>query len=146
MVGVQAETASAIVDAANSDGTLRSGSAHTIADSICVGRPRDATRAIRAIRESGGLGVKVSDEEMIASVTRLARTTGVFVEPAAAAPLAGLRRISERGEIFADETVLLMLTGNGLKDVDSVQSAMNEPVRVRPDIELEELKSRLAPN
>jgi threonine synthase len=146
MIGVQAETASAIVDAVNSDGTVRNGPAHTVADSICVGRPRDATRAIRAIRESGGLGLKVSDQEMIESVTRLARTTGVFVEPAAAAPLAGLSRISERGETLADETVLLMLTGNGLKDVEAIQVAMKEPLRVHADIELEELKSRLAPN
>ena len=50
----------------------------------------------------------------------------------------------ERGETLANETVLLVLTGNGLKDVDAVQSALKEPLRVRPEIELEELKSRLS--
>ena len=144
MVAVQSDTASAIVDAANSDGIVRSGPAHTVADSICVARPRDATRAIRAVRESGGLGVKVSDDEIRAGIIRLARATGVFVEPAAAAPLAGLGKMCESGTIMADESVLLVLTGNGLKDVDAVRSTMKEPLQVRPDIELEELKSRLA--
>jgi threonine synthase len=135
MIGVQSETASAIVDAANGDGRVREGPAHTIADSINVGRPRDATKAIRAIRDSGGRGVKVSDDALVASIAKLARTTGVFVEPAAAAPFAGFMKMCEMGEIAADERVLLMLTGNGLKDIDSARRAVKEPLRVRPDIE-----------
>ncbi|HJQ71090.1 MAG TPA: threonine synthase [Blastocatellia bacterium] len=134
MIGVQSETASAIVDAANGDGRVREGEAHTIADSINVGRPRDATKAIKAIRDSGGRGVKVSDDDLIASISKLARATGVFVEPAAAAPLAGLTKMCERGEIGSGERVLLMLTGNGLKDIDSARRAVKEPLRVRPDI------------
>ncbi len=85
MIGVQSEKASAIVDAANGDGIVRERPAHTIADSINVGKPRDATMAVRAIQDSGGRGVKVSDDEMIAAIPKLARETGVFVEPAAAA-------------------------------------------------------------
>jgi threonine synthase len=135
MIGVQSETASAIVDAAEGDGRVREGSAHTIADSINVGRPRDATKAIRAIRDSGGRGVKVSDDDLIASISKLARATGVFVEPAAAAPFAGFRKLCERGEIDSGERVLLMLTGNGLKDIDSARRAVKEPLRVRPDID-----------
>jgi threonine synthase len=135
MIGVQSETASAIVDAANGDGRVREGQAHTIADSINVGRPRDATKAIRAIRDSGGRGVKVSDDEIIASIVKLARATGVFVEPAAAAPFAGFMKMCERGEIDPGERILLMLTGNGLKDIDSARRAVKEPLRVRPDID-----------
>lgn len=135
MIGVQSETASAIVDAANGDGRVREGGAHTIADSINVGRPRDATKAIQAIRDSGGRGVKVSDDDLIASISKLARATGVFVEPAAAAPFAGFTQMCARGEIGSDERVLLMLTGNGLKDIDSARRAVKEPLRVRPDID-----------
>ncbi|HEY7910386.1 MAG TPA: threonine synthase, partial [Blastocatellia bacterium] len=79
MIGVQSEQASAIVDAANGDGVVRETAARTIADSINVGKPRDARKAIRAIRESGGCGVKVSDGEIVASIPEIARTTGVFV-------------------------------------------------------------------
>jgi threonine synthase len=135
MIGVQSDRAPAVVDAANGDGVVREGPAHTIADSINVGKPRDATAAIRAIRESGGLGVKVTDDEIIASIPKLARETGVFVEPAAAAAYAGLLKMLDTGSIKSDERVLLMLTGNGLKDVDAARGAVDEPLRVRPDFD-----------
>jgi threonine synthase len=134
MIGVQAEGASAIVDAANGDGVLRAVRAQTIADSINVGRPRDATRAIRAIRDSGGCGVKVSDDEIIAAIGNLARSTGVFVEPAAAAAFAGFVKHCENGAIKPDESALLTLTGNGLKDVDAARRASGEPLRIKPDV------------
>jgi threonine synthase len=141
MIGVQSETASAIVEAANGDGRLRVGAAHTIADSINVGHPRDATKAIRAIRDSGGRGVKVSDEEMVSAIGRLARTTGVFAEPAGAAPFAGFAKMCEQGAISPDERVLLLVTGNGLKDIDSARRAARVPLRIRPDLsEISNLK------
>jgi threonine synthase len=149
MIGVQAEGASAIVDAANGDGVVRTGPAHTVADSINVGRPRDATKAIRAIRDSAprpsdGRGVKVSDEEIIAAIGRLARSTGVFVEPAGAAAFAGFVKLCEKGAIKSDESALLMLTGAGLKDVEAARRASGEPLRIKPDIaELDGLQSRL---
>ncbi|HEX8088098.1 MAG TPA: pyridoxal-phosphate dependent enzyme, partial [Blastocatellia bacterium] len=135
MLGVQSETASAIVDAAAGDGVVREGAAHTIADSISVGRPRDATKALRAMRESGGRGVKVSDTEILSSIIHLARATGVFVEPAAAAAFAGFVKLCEAGYIKSDERVLLMLTGNGLKDIDTPRRAVEKPLRVRPDLD-----------
>src|SRR6185369_14559961 len=101
-----------IVDATSGDGVVRLGPAHTVADSINVGQPRDATAAVRAIRESGGCGVKVSDDEIIAAISQLARTTGVFAEPAAAAAFAGFMKQCESGATKSDERVLLMLTGN----------------------------------
>lgn len=134
MIGVQAEGASAVVDAANGDGVVHVGPSQTIADSINVGRPRDATRAIRAIRDSGGRGVKVSDEEIITAICRLARSTGVFVEPAGAAAYAGFVKQCESGAINPDERALLMLTGNGLKDVEAARRASSEPLRIKPDI------------
>jgi threonine synthase len=144
LIGVQSETASAIVDAANGDGRVREGAAHTVADSINVGRPRDATKAIRAIKNSGGRGVKVSDEEIIRSIPELARKTGVFVEPAAAATLAGFKKMISEGAIKSGERVLLMLTGNGLKDVDTARRSVKEPLRVRPDIDIEYLRLQIS--
>jgi threonine synthase len=132
MVGVQAEGAAAVVDAVNGDGVVRAAPAHTVADSINVGQPRDATKAIRAIRDSGGQGVKVSDEEIISAIGRLARATGVFVEPAAAATFAGFIRQSEEGAIKPDDRALLMLTGNGLKDVEAARRAAPAPMRIKP--------------
>lgn len=140
LIGVQATGASAVVDAANGDGVVRIGPAHTIADSINVGQPRDATAAVRAIRESGGCGVKVSDDEIIAAISRLAHATGVFAEPAAAAAFAGFVKQCDSSAIKPDERVLLMLTGNGLKDIDAARRAVAKPLRIKPEIsELEKL-------
>ncbi len=144
MIGVQSETASAIVEAANGDGIVREGAAHTIADSINVGRPRDATMAVRAIVESGGRGIGVSDEEIISAIPKLARETGVFVEPAAAAAYAGFIKLSENGMMKPGERVLLMLTGNGLKDVGASRRVVGEPMRVGPDIDVADLGLRIA--
>jgi threonine synthase len=135
LIGVQSEAACAVVDAANVDGKVLESPAHTIADSINVGKPRDGTMAVRAIRDSGGRGVKVSDEEIITAIPTLARETGVFAEPAAAAAYAGFVKLCENGGIKSDERVLLMLTGNGLKDIDTARRAVDEPMRVRPDFE-----------
>lgn len=134
LIGVQSETASAIVDAANGDGMVREGPSHTIADSINVGRPRDARAAIRAIKDSGGRGVKVSDAEIIAAIPELARATGVFAEPAAAAAFAGFKAMCASSLIGSDERVLLMLTGNGLKDIDAARR-VGGSVRVRPNLD-----------
>jgi threonine synthase len=140
MVGVQGENASAIVDAASGDGVARIGPARTVADSISVGHPRDATKAIRAIRQSNGCGVKVSDDEIISAIGSLARESGVFAEPAGAAPFAGLLKMCERGEIGPDDRVLLVITGNGLKDIDAARRAVKEPMRVSPDADLSKLR------
>ncbi len=134
LIGVQAAGASALVDAANGDGVVRVGPAQTVADSINVGQPRDATKAIRAIRESGGCGVKVSDDEIIAAIAKLARATGVFAEPAAAAAFAGFVQQCDSGAIQSNERVLLMLTGNGLKDIEAARRAVKEPLRIKPDL------------
>jgi len=143
MIGVQSEGASAIVDAANGDGVVREGPADTIADAINVGKPRDATMAVRAIRESGGHGVKVSDDEIIAAIPALARETGIFAEPGAAATYAAFVNLCESGALKSDQRVLLMITGNGLKDVDSARKSVQAPLRVALDVQMEQLLRRL---
>lgn len=135
MAGIQAEGAAAIVEAAMGDGVVREVTAQTVADSINVGRPRDATKAVRAIRESKGAGVKVTDEEIISAIIRLARSTGVFAEPAAAAAFAGLVKMCDSGAIKSSERVLVVLTGNGLKDVAAAQRAVAPPIRIKPSID-----------
>ena len=143
LIGVQSANASPIVDAANGDGRAREEHAHTVADSINVGKPRDATAAIRAINDSGGRGVKVGDDRIIESIPELARATGVFAEPAAAAAFAGFKKMCEMGAFRADERVLLMLTGNGLKDVSAARRSVSDPIRTRPNLdELGELLTR----
>lgn len=120
LIGVQATGSSPLVDAWQQDipgEQMQPVDAHTIADSISAGLPRDRIKALRAVRETNGAYVAVSDDEIIAAIPRLAQLTGVFAEPAAAAAFAGAVRAVQWGHIHPDERVLLLLTGNGLKDV-----------------------------
>lgn len=119
MIAVQAEGSPAIVRALEGDGIVRPYPAQTVADGISVGLPRNGAMAIKSVRESSGLGVTVSDEEILAAEKELARLTGVFAEPSGAAGYAGLLRLLDQGRIARDERVVLLVTGSGLKSIDA---------------------------
>ena len=109
---------------------------NTLADSIAVGVPRNADKALMAIRESNGLVVNVSDEEIMAAQKLLGRTCGVFGEPAGVTGAAGLKKLCEAGVIGKDDTVVSVVTGNGLKDVANAIAACGEPISIPGDMEL----------
>lgn len=109
--------------------------AETIADSISVDFPRDGLAAVRAVIETGGEAVTVSDEEIIDAIPELARLTGVFAEPAAAASWAGLVQLVSAGKIHPDEKVVCLVSGNGLKDVARARESVGDPITVDADIE-----------
>jgi len=141
LIAVQSEKSSAVVDAILDDGVVRPVHATTIADSISVDLPRDGEAAVRAVRESGGTGVLVSDKEILQAILTVARGAGIFAEPAGAAAYAGLAKLRGEGKIGADETVVCLVTGNGLKDVASARKVAGEPAVIRPT--LESLEERL---
>ncbi|GHV44061.1 threonine synthase [Spirochaetia bacterium] len=122
----------------------------TIADSIAVGVPRNGEKALRAIRESNGITVNVSDQEIFAAMRLLGATSGVFGEPAGVTGTAGLKKAAEQGLIPEDAAVVSVVTGNGLKDVASAQRAAaeagppGEPIHIPPelDILIDEFKKR----
>ena len=107
---------------------------NTLADSIAVGVPRNADKALMAIRESGGIPVNVSDEEIMAAQKLLGRTCGVFGEPAGVAGTAGLKKLCEAGKIPASATVVSVVTGNGLKDVANAIKSCGEPISIPSDM------------
>ena len=109
---------------------------NTIADSISVGVPRNADKALAAIRESNGIAVCVSDEEILAAQRLLGRTCGVFGEPAGVTGTAALKKACELGLIEKDATVVSVVTGNGLKDVANAIKSAGEPLHIEPDLEL----------
>ena len=135
LIAVQSEKSSAVVDAILDDGVVRPVHATTIADSISVDLPRDGEAAVRAVRESGGTGVLVSDKEILQAILTVARGAGIFAEPAGAAAYAGLAKLRGEGKIGADETVVCLVTGNGLKDVASARKVAGEPAVIRPTLE-----------
>ena len=109
---------------------------NTLADSIAVGVPRNADKALMAIRESNGVVVNVSDEEIMAAQKLLGRTCGVFGEPAGVTGTAGIKKLCEQGKLPKDAKIVSVVTGNGLKDVANAIKACGEPISIPSDMEL----------
>jgi threonine synthase len=132
MLGVQAEGARPLVDAFEQGGDLTPTEARTVADSICVGHPRNWRKALRAVRSSGGAMVAVPDEAILDAMRAAGRRAGVFGEPAGVAGLAGLRAAVAQGIVGAGESALAVITGSGLKDARTAMSAAGEPFTLAP--------------
>jgi threonine synthase len=98
---------------AGADTPLEVPPAQTIAGAISNPTPPSGARALRWLRRTGGHAVAVPDHDIVAAQLRLARLTGRFVQPAAAAPLAALERLLEEGVVNTGERVVLLLTGAG---------------------------------
>jgi threonine synthase len=141
LLGVQAEGAKAIVDAFNSRTTLVPTPTNTIADSIAVGTPRNWRRAIKEIQSSNGAMIAASDDEILDAMRLTARLGGVFGEPAGVAGVAGLRRAVAQGMVDRNSSAVVVITGNGLKDIQSAKQATGQPLDIEPDFSL--LEKRL---
>ena len=136
IIGVQAEGASPIYKAIKENSArVTFGEAETIADSISVGAPRNWAKALRAIKKSDGTAVTVTDTEILSAIPELARASGVFGEPAGVTGFAGFRKMALSGEIAPDETIAVVVTGNGLKDIESAKKSVGKAMSCAPDIE-----------
>ncbi|MGB9714198.1 MAG: threonine synthase [Candidatus Bathyarchaeales archaeon] len=113
----------------------------TIATAIRIGNPVNWKRALNAMRESDGTATTVTDEEIVYAQKLLARTEGIFVEPASAASIAGLKKLVENNEVDPDENIVCVTTGHGLKDPEAAIKACEKVVEIEPN--LEELKKTL---
>jgi threonine synthase len=135
LVGVQARGSDGVARALERGGVLRPVSGRTVADSISVSLPRDGRAAVRALTESGGFALRVSDREILAAIGALAHASGVFAEPAAAAAYAGLLKAAALGRLRRGETAVVVSTGSGLKDVSSAARSVGKPFLIRPGLE-----------
>lgn len=127
MFGFQAAGSAPIVDGAPVE------KPHTVATAIRIGNPASWEGATNALKESNGFIDKVTDEEILAAYKLIARTEGVLVEPASAAPLAGLINCVKAGKIPEGSVVTAIMTGHGLKDPDcAIKTAGFEPFVVEP--------------
>jgi threonine synthase len=136
LVCVQAETSDAVHRYVQTGRYADAPHPTTRADSISVSCPSNARWARRAVLETGGLSLLVSDGEILDAQRLLARTTGIFAEPAAAAAAAGLVRL-QAGEkrLGRDQQVVVLVTGHGLKDVDAPLPRITIPQPVEPVLE-----------
>ena len=144
---VQSESSAAIANTINESGRSHSSAfdwsrlvvkqvkASTVADSISVDRPRDGLAAVKAVIQSGGAAVTVPDREILAAIPEMARNTGVFAEPAAAAPWAGLKHLVGTQRVAQDELVVCIVSGSGLKDVKNAKASVGEPQVIEPSLQ-----------
>ena len=144
IMGVQAAGSAALYDAWRtgiSAMEMKPIDAHTIADSISAGLPADRIKGLAAVRETNGAYIKVTDDEILAAIPVLARGSGVFAEPAGAAAYAGLVTAVADGLVDPDERIVVLSTGNGLKDIASARKSVGEPMLV--DKSLQDVKRAL---
>ena len=106
----------------------------TIADSISVDIPRNFYMARQFIHQYSGEGIAVRDEEILSASSMLARNTGIFAEPAAAAAFAGMLKYREKGLLETKSNNIVMLTGSGLKDLQAISKSIKIPDAIEPDI------------
>ncbi len=127
VIGVQAEGASTLkkVFESGEPYTPLRETVSTVADSISVGYPRDVIKACCYMARSGGCFTAVADQDIIWAMSEMTRTTGVFAEPAGAAPFAALHSLIRQGLIHREDAVVLVVTGSGLKDPRAIESGID---------------------
>jgi threonine synthase len=132
LFGVQAEGSAAVATAFFA-GTeeIKPVQANTIADSISVDLPRDGVRAVRAAVETNGLFLTVKDEDILRAIAELGEV-GIFAEPAGATAYAGMLKALATGKIGREDPVVVLLTGNGLKDIRAAMQAVKEAPVIEP--------------
>ncbi len=120
---------------------------NTIAKSLAIGNPADGYYAYRTVKDSGGYGEHATDAEIVEGMLLLARTEGIFTETAGGVTVAVMKKLVETGVIPRDESVVLCITGNGLKTPDVLHERLETHVTIRPSLSafdraLAELKSQ----
>jgi threonine synthase len=142
LMGIQAAGSSYMYEAWKNDEDILTKPpiiAQTVADSISTGLPRDRIKALSAVKETGGAYLSVDDTDILAAIPELARGAGVFAEPAGAAAYAGVVKAVEQRMVTSDETIVVLNTGSGLKDVAGAMQAIDlvetTPFYVTPDLE-----------
>jgi threonine synthase len=117
----------------------------TIAKSIAIGNPADGYYVLKAVRESGGWGEVATDAEIVEGITLLARTEGIFTEPAGGTTVAVTKKLIEQGRIPRDESIVISVTGNGYKTLEAVAENVERPFAISARLqEFDELYGRIA--
>ena len=106
----------------------------TIAKSLAIGNPADGYYAADAIRETNGWGACVSDEEIVEAILLLGQTEGIFKETAGGVTLAATRKLIEEKRIPRDESIVICITGHGLKTQEAVMDHIGKPIKIKPTL------------
>ena len=107
---------------------------NTIAKSLAIGNPADGIYAVDTVRNSGGVGEHATDGEIVEAIKLLAATEGIFTETAGGVTLAAAKKLIDSGHIGRDESIVLAITGNGLKTVEALQDKTDKPYTIPPQL------------
>lgn len=107
---------------------------NTIAKSLAIGNPADGVYAVGSVEESGGWAEDVSDDEIVEAMKLLASTEGIFTETAGGVTLGVAKKLIEQGRIPKDESIVVCITGNGLKTQEAVTEKIGKPIKIKPNI------------
>jgi threonine synthase len=119
---------------------------NTIAKSIAIGNPADGYYVLRAVRDSGGWGEAATDEEIIEGIQLLARTEGIFTEPAGGTTVAVTKKLIEQGRIPRHESIVICITGNGYKTIEAVSNTVAHPCLINARLQEFDELYRLLPH
>ncbi|MFZ0964867.1 MAG: threonine synthase [Terriglobia bacterium] len=134
--GAQATGCSPISSAAKRGSTeIDPQKPHTIAKSLAIGNPADGPYAVKAMLASGGAGEDVSDDEIVEGIRLLGETEGIFTETAGGVTVAVARKLIRQGRLNPEESIVLAITGNGLKTIGALQGRMTESALIRPKLD-----------
>ncbi|MDP2911671.1 MAG: threonine synthase [Candidatus Omnitrophota bacterium] len=107
---------------------------NTIAKSLAIGNPADGVYAVGAVKESGGWAEDVSDEGIVEAIKLLAETEGIFTETAGGVTLGAAKKLIEQGRIPRNESIVVCITGNGLKTQEAVKDKIGKPIKIKPTL------------
>jgi threonine synthase len=107
---------------------------NTIAKSLAIGNPADGIYAMDTVKKSGGSAEDVSDDEIVEAIKLLASTEGIFTETAGGVTLGVTKKLIEQGKIPKDESIVVCITGNGLKTQEAVMGKIGKPIKIKPNI------------
>jgi len=115
----------------------------TIAKSLAIGTPADGFYALKVMRETGGASDDVSDDEIRKAMSALAKCEGIFTETAGGVTVGTAKKLVDSGKIPAEDSVVLCVTGNGLKTLNAVQEHVGKPTGIKPSLrEFEQLMEK----
>lgn len=107
---------------------------NTIAKSLAIGNPADGIYAVATVKQSGGWAEDVSDDEIVEAIKLLAQTEGIFTETAGGVTLGVTKKLIEQGKIPKNESIVVCITGNGLKTQEAVCERIGKPIKIKPNI------------
>ena len=108
---------------------------NTIAKSLAIGNPADGIYAVDTVRNSGGVGEHATDVEIVEAIKLLAATEGIFTETAGGVTLAATKKLIDNGHIGRDESIVIAITGNGLKTIEALQDKTDKPYTIPPQLD-----------